>query len=363
MSVVALDLFCGCGGVTYGLARSGVKVALGVDIEEDCRFTFKLNNPGTRFLASDVRAVSGRTLLTHADSLTENDFLLITACAPCQPFSPQNRFKNNSSGREIMGQVERIVRELRPDFLFLENVAGIQRVPGYSAFQRLLRTLHALRYKVEFRVIDALSYGVPQRRRRLVLLASAYRRTFWPAQTHGFGPGLESPVTVREAIGKYPTLHAGEAHPTVPNHVAARLSPRNMERLRATAQDGGSRKQWPESLTLSCHVTHDGHGDVYGRLRWDAPAPTLTTKCTSISNGRYGHPTQDRAISCREAAALQGFDDRFVFYGEIGQISRQIGNSVPPLVAERFGVELNAYADSLNGSKKKLRWHSLLVNG
>lgn len=362
MSLVALDLFCGCGGVTYGLARSGVRVALGVDIDEDCRFTFKLNNPGTKFLAEDVRDVSGRILLRHAAPLSENDFLLIAACAPCQPFSPQNRFKSKTSGREILGQVERIVHELRPDFLFLENVTGIQRVPGFSAFQRLLRTLHALRYTVDFRSVDALSYGVPQRRRRLVLLASAYGRTAWPAQTHGFEPGLQPPVTVREAIAKYPPLHAGEAHPTVPNHVAARLSPRNMERIRATAPDGGSRAQWPESLILSCHETHHGHGDVYGRLRWDAPAPTLTTKCTSISNGRYGHPTQDRAISCREAAALQGFDDRFIFYGEIGQVSRQIGNSVPPVVAERFGAAFKVQAESLNGSKKKMKWNSLLAN-
>jgi len=361
MAIVALDLFCGCGGVTYGLARAGIKVALGIDIDERCRFTFRLNNPGTNFLVADIRDVSAQTLLKHVPHLTESDFLLIAACAPCQPFSSQNRSKNKTSGRAILNEVERIVRELRPEFLFLENVTGIQKVPGFSAFHRLLRALHNLKYKVEFRSIDALWYGIPQRRKRLVLLASVYGKIPWPEQTHGFGPGLQTPVTVREAIAHYPPLQAGEAHPTVPNHIAARLSPRNLERIRATACDGGSRSEWPRRLALSCHDTHDGHEDVYGRLRWDALAPTLTTKCTSISNGRFGHPDQDRAISAREAAALQGFDDRFVFYGGLRQISVQIGNSVPPVLAERFGNAFKAEAEALNANKKRMKWALLLA--
>jgi DNA (cytosine-5)-methyltransferase 1 len=360
MAIVAIDLFCGCGGVTYGLTRAGVMVALGIDIDEGCRFTFKLNNPGTHFLAADIRDVPARALLKHACPLTQSDFLLVAACAPCQPFSPQNRYKDRASDRAILGQVERILRELRPDFIFLENVMGIQMVPGFSAFRRLLRALYTLKYKVDFRAIDAVSYGVPQRRRRLVLLASAYRKIAWPEQTHGFGPELQPPITVRDAIAKYPPLLAGETHPTVPNHVAARLSPRNLERIRATTCDGGSRTEWPKGLSLSCHDIHNGHEDVYGRLRWDAPAPTLTTKCTSISNGRFGHPEQDRAISAREAAALQGFNDGFVFYGGLGQVSTQIGNSVPPTLAEKFGTVFIAEAEALGQSKKKRNWASML---
>jgi DNA (cytosine-5)-methyltransferase 1 len=224
-----------------GSALATPQNTLGIDIDEGCRFTFKLNNLGTNFLVADTQDVSTRALLKPVSNLTESDFLLLAACAPCQPFSPQNRYKDKASDRAILGQVERILRELRPDFIFLENVMGMQNIPGFSAFRRLLRVFHALKYRVDLRAIDAVSYGVPQRRRRLVLLASAYRRIAWPEETHGFGPGLKLPITVREAIGNYPPLLAGEAHPTVPNHVAAHLSTRNLERIRATARDGGIR--------------------------------------------------------------------------------------------------------------------------
>jgi len=362
MPIVALDIFCGAGGVTYGLRKAGIRVAVGLDKDEDCRLTYTQNNPSAKFLADDVRKLSARALLSHATPIDEDDFLLLAACAPCQPFSSQNRKRHEADDRAVLRHVERHVRELRPDFLLIENVPGLRKVPGFSAFRRLLHTLRTLRYKVRFGVIDAARYGVPQHRNRLVLTASIHGEAPWPDRSRGDEPGLLPFVTVRDAISKYPPLKAGEEHPTVPNHIAALLADKNLERLRSTPLDGGSRADWPSALVLDCHKAHDGHPDVYGRLRWDAPAPTLTTKCTSISNGRYGHPEQHRAISAREAAALQGFDGSYMFYGGLRQITRQIGNAVPPILAEQFGDQFVRHAEKLNGCKKKRAWQSLALN-
>jgi DNA (cytosine-5)-methyltransferase 1 len=359
MPIVAIDLFCGAGGVTCGLRKSGIRVALGIDNREDCRLTYALNNPPARFFREDIRNISGRMLLSQVPDLCAKDYLLLAACAPCQPFSQHSRNGHNRSQRTVLCCVEELVRELSPDFLFLENVPGIQRVGGFSAFRRLLCTLDALRYTVKFQTVDATDYGVPQTRRRLVLLASLYGAVEWPARTHGNTPALKPYVTVREAISKFPPLKAGESHPTQPNHVAAQLSPHNLGRIRLTRADGGSRSEWPPEIRLECHKVHDGHPDVYGRLRWDAPAPTLTTKCTSLSNGRYGHPEQDRAISVREAAALQGFENDYIFYGTIQQVTRQVGNAVPPLLAEHFAWAFVDRANKLNGTIKNVPWRRL----
>jgi DNA (cytosine-5)-methyltransferase 1 len=360
MSIVGLDIFCGAGGVTYGLRKAGIKVAVGVERNEDCRMTYTQNNPAAMFLWEDVRTLTAQTLLSHVRSISESDFLLLAACAPCQPFSSQNKRRDEALDRAVLRHVERLVRQMRPDFLFIENVPGLQQVKGFSAFRRLMHALRAFRYKTNYQVVDAAWYGVPQHRRRLVLTASLHGDAPWPTQSHGDAPGLAPFATVRRAISHYPPLKSGEEHPIVPNHIASELARHNLDRLQATPGDGGSRTDWPSRLVLKCHKKHDGHPDVYGRLRWDAPAPTLTTKCTSLSNGRYGHPEQNRAISAREAAALQSFEDSYMFYGGIRQITRQIGNAVPPVLAETFGAQFAAHASKLNGIRKKLPWHSLI---
>lgn len=360
MTLVAFDLFCGCGGVTSGLRRAGIRVDLGIDWDENCRLTYTLNNPGAKFIRGDIREMSGAELLRCADNLRPDDYLLIAACAPCQPFSSQNRGSGNKQLRTMVGEVERLVRELEPDFVFAENVPGIQAVKGFSAFRRLLSTLETLGYKHEFCNVDAQFYGVPQSRKRLVLLASRYAALAWPAVRFGNESGLSTLRTVRDAIGHFPSIAAGESHPTIPNHVAAQLSVQNLARLLVTPKDGGSRKDWPDALGLKCHKNHDGHPDVYGRLKWDAPAPTLTTKCTSISNGRYGHPEQDRAISVREAASLQGFPDDYVFYGGLKTSSRLVGNAVPPLLAFRFGSVFVRATKKMGGVIKDAQWRRLI---
>jgi DNA (cytosine-5)-methyltransferase 1 len=350
MCIVALDIFCGAGGVTCGLRKAGITVAVGVDSNEDCRLTFTQNNPAVRFIAEDIRKLSVKQLLSYTQTLKECDFLLLAACAPCQPFSAQNRQRHMKQDRAILSHVERLVKEMKPDFLFLENVPGLRKVRGFSAFRRLTKTLGKLGYSTNVAAIDAAQFGVPQHRVRLVLTGSLHGRAPWPAYTHGDEPSLEKFRNVHDAISRYPTIKAGEEHPTLPNHIAARLEPHNIIRLKSTPRNGGSRTTWSPNLVLKCHKNHDGHQDVYGRLRWEVPAPTLTTKCTSLSNGRYGHPEQDRAISVREAASLQSFEDSYMFYGGLKQITMQIGNAVPPRLAEVFGNAFVEYSKKLKKS-------------
>jgi DNA (cytosine-5)-methyltransferase 1 len=194
-------------------------------------------------------------------------------------------------------------------------------------------------YDISEGVLDAKDFGVPQSRRRYVLIAIRGKSATLPEEV--FGPGLTNYSTVKDAISHFPPIQAGQRHPFVPNHQAAEISELNIERLRHTPHDGGDRRAWPSELILDCHNgDHEGHSDVYGRMWWDKPAPTLTGKCHSISNGRYGHPSQDRAISLREAASLQTFPDSYIFYGLQQQIARMIGNAVPVKMGEILGRQM-----------------------
>ncbi len=225
-----------------------------------------------------------------------------------------------------------------PEYVFIENVPGMQRIqrsgPLYS-FQALLRKLG---YQFECAIVPALWYGVPQTRERLVLVASRNSSIKIPMPTHGPGGTYGAYTTVGDWIRNIPEISAGQTHFADPDHVAAKLSAINLQRIRATPE-GGGRGDWPQDLWLECHKTYSGHSDVYGRLAWDKQAAGLTTRCISYSNGRFGHPSQDRAISVREAACLQTFPRDYRFVGSLTSKARQIGNAVPPKMAEVFGRE------------------------
>lgn len=258
--------------------------------------------------------------------------------------------KHNKAGqkidrrRSLLSYFGGLITQFRPDYVFVENVPGIQRVAGNSTLTRFCRHLSSLGYAVAVGIIESQRFGVPQRRRRLVLLGSAHGQINLPKETHGNGTGLAF-STVRKWISHLPPIKAGEAHPGVPNHRAANLSELNRARIKATPPEG-TRASWPDYLRLSCHTKsgYAGHTDVYGRMKWDAPATGLTTRCISLSNGRYGHPEQHRAISVREAAALQTFPDEFEFFGSLSSQARQIGNAVPVLLAQVFGLHIMAHA-------------------
>ena len=206
-----------------------------------------------------------------------------------------------------------------------------------DVFKPITDGLDRLGYDLKIGVVRSQDYGVPQRRARLVLLASTLFPVSFPDMTHGPGRQFANFTTVRDWISALPPISAGESHPDIFNHRSARLSPLNIQRIISTPP-GGSWRDWPMELVPPCHrFGFSGFSDVYGRLRWDAPAPALTTRCISFSNGRYGHPQQDRAISVREAALLQTFPMDFIFTGSLTAQARQVGNAVPALLAKRFG--------------------------
>lgn len=308
-----------------------------------------MNFPSTSFDCNDIRDVSVGKLRRLTNDRRHAP-ILFCGCAPCQPFTQQNTTQPAPDDDErvpLLSHFARFIEACKPDIVFVENVPGLQRLNhGSEPFRGFLETLEVSGYhQPAWEVVPLMRYGVPQSRRRLVLLASRYGPIGLPPPTHGpHGPGTESLryATVRDWIGDLPEIAAGESHPQVPNHRAAHLSERNLERIRATPE-GESHRCWPKRLKLPCHEKSGGYSDVYGRMSWDRPASGLTTRCTSYSNGRFGHPEQDRAISLREAASLQTFPLGFEFTGSSRSMARQIGNAVPVRVAKVMGNHVNRH--------------------
>ncbi len=335
------DFFCGCGGTSAGLQAAGMSIAFGLDCDAEASRTYRANFPGAAFLESDIRSVDLDEVASLAGA--EGGPLLVSACAPCQPYSTFSARATRDPRRSLLLRLLPILDRLHPDYILIENVPGLRshHAPA-GTFNRFCKALRTLGFQVSSGVVDCQSYGVPQRRRRLILMASRHGRISIPDATHGSGPGLLALSTVGDWISDLPRIAAGEIHPTVPNHQASALTELNLRRIQATPK-GGGRADWPPHLQLACHAEHEGHSDVYGRMRIDAPAPVLTTKCTSLSNGRFGHPTQDRPISVREAACLQTFPRDYLFIGGIKSTTRQVGNAVPVLLSQRLGEAFVAH--------------------
>ena len=336
------DFFSGCGGTSAGLRSAGMEIALGLDNDPDAGRTYRANFPEAAFLGVDIQKLPTRSLDSFV-RCSDDHPLLFSACAPCQPFSRQRRGVTASDDDRfgLLTHLLRFVKEYQPEFLFVENVPGLREIDiGRKAFEPFIQTLQHLGYYTKHRIVRCQDYGVPQRRARLVLLASSAAAITFPRRTNGPGSRCAQYPTVADWIRGLPGISAGETHPDVPNHRAAQLSPINLQRIRATPPGGGWRDLPPE-LVPECHRSgFEGYSDVYGRLRWDAPAPAMTTRCISYSNGRFGHPQQDRAISVREAACLQTFPMDFVFTGNLNSQARQVGNAVPVLLSKRFGERI-----------------------
>jgi len=339
MKVKVFDFFCGCGGASCGFREAGMDIAFGLDCDPDSQQTFQLNFPSAHFELADIQEVSIRHLGGLVAAERPNP-VLFCGCAPCQPFTKQNTTRparRRDVRVPLLPRFARIVTACKPDIVFVENVPGLQKLTRRTQpFGGFLRRLETAGYHVAHDPVSLMKYGVPQSRCRLVLLASRLGPIELPQKTNGPGTDNRAYETVRSWIEDLPPIAAGEEHATVPNHRAAALSVRNMERIRATPE-GGGHGDWPERLRLDCHQKTPGYIDVYGRMSWDRPAPGLTTRCISYSNGRFGHPSQDRAISVREAACLQTFPRDFRFKGSLGSMARQIGNAVPVRLATVIG--------------------------
>ena len=334
------DFFSGCGGTSRGMQDAGMTIRFGLDLDPDAKLTYQTNYKDAEFVCGDIRDISTNDLIPYIERRCGRP-LVFGACAPCQPFSKQSRTKHGvDTRRDLLGEFHRFIEAYLPEYLFIENVPGLQTLAQSNGpFGNFLRLLSGLGYFYDHRSIMAYHYGVPQSRRRLVLLGSRLGHIEIPTATHGPRTACPRLPTAWEWISHLPPIAAGETHPGIPNHRAANLSPLNLRRIAATPI-GGDRRNWPPDLQLLCHKRHPGHTDVYGRIVKDRPSAALTTRCISLSNGRFGHPTQDRAISVREAACLQTFPMDFSFHGNLSSTARQVGNAVPVVMARVFGQHI-----------------------
>ena len=333
-SIEVVDLFCGIGGLSYGMKSKGLKILEGFDVDRTCKYAYETNNEA-EFVYKDIRQVTKNEILPL---YSKKAVKVLAGCAPCQPFSSY-AFKNKNKDEQkysLLYEFGRLVKEVHPDIVTMENVPAIASFKLKSVLGDFVQTLESENYHVFYQVVYCPDYGIPQTRKRLVLLASRFGMIDLIPSTHH----KEDYVTVRDTIEQLPPLKAGESCPTDPLHRCRALSSLNMQRMMATPY-GGSWKDWPEELLLNCHKKEGGKsfGSVYGRMVWDEPAPTMTTECTGIGNGRFGHPEQNRAISAREAALIQTFPAAYKFFPDeqkvsLAKASRYIGNAVPPRLGE-----------------------------
>ena len=347
--MIAIDLFSGCGGLSLGLRRAGFRVAAAVELHSRAANTYSRNHPGTQVLIRDLRSVSGEQLqaATGCEKVS-----LVVGCAPCQGFcSLTSKYSREDERNGLLMEMARIVRELQPDAVMMENVPGLAS-RGKVIFSNFMEALEEEGYLPEARIVQMANYGVPQYRRRLVTLAGKGFRIPFPACTHARLPKPGSQqvpwVTVRSAIHEMsPPLKLSEARknggPRKNNwHVVRDLQPQTKARLKA-AQPGKTWLEVEERLRPKCHRDgYKGFTNVYGRMKWDDVSVTITGGCTTPCKGRFGHPDRRRTtISVREAALLQTFPESYVFECDfIDEVCEMIGNAVPPLFAECIGIEI-----------------------
>lgn len=333
--IIGVDLFCGVGGLTHGLVQGGIHVAAGIDIDPSCKYPFEANNPA-RFLERDVAELKAAEVQSYYEGA---DYTLLAGCAPCQPFSTYSRSGRNSeydSQWPLVSSFGRLVKRIKPDLVTMENVP---QLADHEVFGRFLKDLTG--YKKWWAIVECASIGIPQTRKRLVLLASRLGDDALELAKDG-----TRHTTVRQTIGALPPLQAGQHHPVDELHKAPTLSPLNLMRIKAS-KPGGTWRDWPEELQAACHQRATGatYPSVYGRMEWDQPAPTITTQCFGYGNGRFGHPEQDRAISLREAAMLQTFPKTYAFAPigssiKFNKMGRLIGNAVPVRLGELIAQSL-----------------------
>jgi len=332
--VSVIDFFSGCGGTSVGFQEAGLSIAGAIDHDMDSADSFQENFPYATVLNRDIRTVS----IDEVESISPAGVRLFSGCAPCQPFSRQNKNRSPADPRRtLLHEFQKFIIALRPELVVVENVPGLQKPTKDAPLDSFLGALADQGYEAELSILRALEFGVPQERKRLVVVASRIGKPVLPKSTHVV---TKRPArTVRKTIGHLRPLDDGAVDKFDPDHASMRLSPTNKDRIRATPE-GGDRRDWDRTLLSDCHLVHGGHTDAYGRMWWDRPASGLTTRCLSYSNGRFGHPEQDRAISLREAALIQTFPASFRFKGSLTSRGRQVGNAVPPLLAKRIAQSL-----------------------
>lgn len=336
----AIDFFCGGGGMTCGLRQAGIDVIAGVDFDGNAKETYEFNNPGSAFIYKDIKNLWSNYFERNFDVKKNDDRLIMVGCSPCQYYSIINTDHSKAEmSRGLLINFSRFIEYYRPGFVLVENVPGIV-TNKETVLYRFLDKLNLLGYKnMVTEIVDMSQYGVPQSRRRFSLIATRLDgvKVSLPQKS-------EKVLTVADVLGKqngFTPIEAGHRDTTDFQHTTAGLSPKSLQRMALTPHNGGNRLSWADQkeLQLACYVGKDDiFKDNYGRMWWDRPSPTITTKFFSISNGRFAHPDEDRALSIREGATLQSFPKDYVFKTtSIAGAARIIGNAVPCEYARRLG--------------------------
>jgi len=342
--IKVVDLFCGIGGLSHGLKLEGFDVVAGVDNDMSCKYAFEKNNRA-KFIGKDIACFTSKELISL---FGDAPVRVLVGCAPCQPYSSLTRRKlTPKKARERwypLYRFMRLVSAVQPEIVSMENVPDLSNAKKYAVFDAFVKKLIDLNYHVSFKTVDASRYGVPQKRNRLVLLASKLGKIDLVAETHSD----DTAVTVQDTIKSLPRLRDGGTNAIDPLHRASK--PAQQETDCRHAEERGERDKLGSRADPACYRRQSGKSymvTVYGRMRWNDPAPTMTTHCTTLGTGRFGHPTQNRAISLREAARFQTFPDSYVFgkFGEmnITRTAKHIGNAVPVLLGRAIGKSIKRH--------------------
>jgi DNA (cytosine-5)-methyltransferase 1 len=336
----AVDFFCSGGGMSYGMQQAGINIIAGIDSDKNCEETYNSNIKKAEFILADVFNLEESELEIKLSLKKNDDKLILIGCSPCQFWSIINTDKEKSKkSKGLLKEFRRFVEYFIPGYVVVENVPGVLRRKEESGLKDFIHWLKSNNYTVHFGVHEVSEYGVPQHRKRFTLIASRVtQKEIEPKKKQG------KKITVRDVLGEkngFPKISAGHKDNTPFLHTTAGLEDINIKRLALTKKNGGTRLAYADNPELApdCHKNNkESFKDTYGRMWWDRPAPTITTKFFSISNGRFAHPEENRGISLREGAVLQSFPKNYIFKTtSLANTARMIGNAVPPKYAKAIG--------------------------
>lgn len=335
-----VDLFCGVGGLTCGLKKAGLNVVAGFDSDETCKYAYEYNNKA-KFICADISEMDSNEI---GKFYNKNDIKILVGCAPCQTFSKQtNKYKNRVNDKKwtLLNYFTKHINKVKPDIISMENVPELTK---FDIFEDFKNNLIEKGYEVSYQIVNCSEYGLPQKRKRLVLLASKL------GKIELIKPNpRKKKRTVEDVLKDLPHIEAGQIDEKDPLHRCPKLSEINIKRIKQSRQ-GGTWHDWDKSLLPECYKKPTGatYSSVYGRMSWNAPSPTMTTQFYIYGTGRYGHPEQNRALSLREGAILQTFprNYKFVKAGETityKVLGRQIGNAVPVDLGKIIGESIKKH--------------------
>lgn len=354
MKTSAIDLFCGIGGLSYGLKKAGISVVAGIDLDESSRYAYE-KNVKADFILKDISKLRGEELEKKYWQ-DETQVKILAGCAPCQPFSAHsNKVKNKKQTKKwrLISEFKRVIAETQPEIVTMENVPNLANQKIFGEFVYFLKENS---YFVSYSNVYCPDYGIPQKRRRLVLLASKLGEIELIPKTHS----EKDYVTLKDAIGNLPPVSSGEVCQNDPLHRTTKLTPINLKRIKAS-KPNGTWLDWSEDLQLDCHKKSTGntYRAVYGRMSWNEPSSTITTQFYNYGTGRFGHPVQNRALTIREAAILQTFPIDYKFYKDekdisIKRLGVHVGNAVPVDLGYVIGKSIKLHLEGYHGKKRSV---------